>query len=174
MKEDIFFAFASALGTAVGATLLAWLPAPGRSGRLARTLDQATKVIDFVKQCTAAYDGIAKIAVAKRSDVEKLMLDAIQAVQKDLSAERVVLPEFEKNTSSVRRALLIYLPSGTIIWLPFLLFHTLLLFILYVFVIRVVVQGGQWKWDDTVVVLVAGVCAALVRLAVRLFPHRSN
>jgi hypothetical protein len=105
-----------------------------------------------------------------RNDVEMLMRDAIKAVREDFVAERAVLPEFVKTTSSVRSALLLYVPHRMFIWLPFLVFHTLLLFMLYVLVLRMV--QGRWGMEDTLALLIAGVCAALVRLAVRLLFER--
>jgi hypothetical protein len=169
MKE-ILISLATALATAVGGTLVAWLLSRVRSGRLARTLDQATKIIEFVERWSAAYDGLTKLSEANRNDAEKLMLDAMQAVREDLTAERAVLPEFGKTTSSVRSALLLYLPRRPIIWLPYFLFHTLLIFMLYIFVVRTV--QGRWGMEDNVALLIAGVCAALVRLTVYLVRAR--
>jgi hypothetical protein len=165
MKE-ILLSFAGALATAIGGMLIAWLFARVRSGRLARTLDQATKVIDFVERCSAAYEGLVKITEPTKGGVEKLLLDAVHAVQEDFAIERAIVPEFTKTTSSVRSAMLLYHPSRTVMWLPHLIFHTLLLFMLYVFAIRA--AQGRWGIEDSVVLLVTGVCAALVRLIVYL------
>src|SRR5262245_61568634 len=112
--KDIFSPLASALVTAIGGTLVAWLFARIRPGRLARTLDQATKIIEFVGRYAAGHDGLAKIPEARRKDVENLMLDVMQAVRGDYAAERAALPEFEKTTSSIRRTLLLYLPHRAI------------------------------------------------------------
>jgi hypothetical protein len=165
-------ALAGALTTAIGTTLIAWLFARVRSGRLGRTLDQATRVIGFVELCSAAYDGLAKVDQAKRNEVEKLMLDAMQAVREDFAAERAMLPVFAETTSSFRKALLLYLPPRAINWLPFLLFHTLLLFILYdvVFII-ITALSRQWYPEAAVALPIAVACAVLVRFAVRLFPE---
>lgn len=166
--KDVLIPFAGALATAVGGVLVAWVLARVGSGRFARTLDQANKLIDFVERCCAAHDGLAKITGTNRNDVEKPILDAIQAVQQDFAAERAALPEFKHATSSARRAMLLYLPNGTYIWLPFLLFHTLLLFMLYVVVVRTL--NREWTLIDVAVLLIAGLCAALARVAVRLIP----
>jgi hypothetical protein len=166
--NEILVSLAGALATAIGGTLVAWLLARVRAGRFGRTLDQANKLIDFVERLSTGYDGLAKIPEANRTAVERLLQDAMKAVQEDFSSDRAVLAEFGKNASSVRGALLLYLPSRTIIWLPFLLFHTLLLFMLYVFVVRAL--QGQWGMEDTLALLIAGLCAALVRFAVRLTP----
>jgi hypothetical protein len=167
MKE-IFIPLMGALATAIGGTFVAWLLARVESGRLARTIEQATRVIDLVERCSAAFDGLAKIDEAKRNEVEKLMLDAMRAVQEDFSTERSVLPEFEKTTSSVRSILMLYRPQGGVAWLPYLLFHSMILFMLYIIVFRLV--EGRWMMQDTLALLIAGVIAALVRLAVHLIP----
>ena len=163
MKE-ILFSLASALATAVGATLVAWFLARVSSGRLGRTLDQATKIIDFVERYSAGYDHLAKVSEEKRADVEKLMLDAVQAVREDFAAERTLLPEFRKATFSFRNALMLYIPNRTIGWLPFLVFHTMLFFMLYVVLLRIF--QGRWGIGDTVALLVAVVVAVLSRLVV--------
>ncbi|WP_130225105.1 hypothetical protein [Bradyrhizobium sp. Leo121] len=98
------------------------------------------------------------------------MQDATKAVREDFVAERAVLAEFETTALSVRRLLLLNLPQHTFGWLPYLLFHTLLLFILYVFLVRVI--QGQWGIDDTVAILVAGWGAGAIRLAVHLVLER--
>jgi hypothetical protein len=157
-----------ALATAIGGTLVAWLLARVRSGRLARTLEQAQKLIDLVEKYCAAYDGLAKINDANRANVEGLLTNVMQAVHQDFEAERNLLPEFERSSSSVHRALLLNLPGRGIAWLPFILFHTLVLFILYVVLIRAIYGG--WQPYDIVALLVAGTCAALARLAVALIP----
>ena len=92
-------------------------------GRLGRTLDQATKIIDFVERFSAGYDRLAKVSEVKRADVEKLMLDTMQAVREDFAAERAVLPEFGKTTSSFRNALMLYIPNRTIVWLTRIMHH---------------------------------------------------
>jgi hypothetical protein len=159
MKE-IFIPLMGALATAIGGTFVAWLLARVESGRLARTIEQATRVIDLVERCSAAFDGLAKIDEAKRNEVEKLMLDAMRAVQEDFSTERSVLPEFEKTTSSVRSILMLYRPQGGV--------HSMILFMIYIIVFRLV--EGRWMMQDTLALLIAGVIAALVRLAVHLIP----
>lgn len=170
MKE-ILIPLAGALATAIGATLAAWLFARVRSGRFARTLDQATKIIDFIERWSVGYEKLEKISQENRTDVQNLMLLTMQAVREDFVAEREVLPEFGKTTSSVRRALLLYLPNRTVIWFPYLLFHTLVLFMLYVLVVRAV--QGRWGIEDMVVLFIAGACAALGRLVVGLVAARA-
>jgi hypothetical protein len=167
---------AGALTTAIGITLIAWFFARVRSGRLGRTLDQATKVIGFVELCSAAYDALAKLDEAKRSEVEKLMLDTLQAVREDFAAERAMLPAFAKTASSFRRALFFYLPHRAINWLLLLLFHTLLVFMVYdvILIITSVLLSGGWPPDAGVAAValpVAIAFAVLVRFAVRLFPE---
>jgi hypothetical protein len=164
--REILIPLASAFATAVGGTLVAWFLARVRSDHLARTLDQASKIIGFVGQYAAGYEGLAKIPEEKRTEVETLIRDVMQAVREDFAAERAVLPQFAENTSSIRRVLLLDFPRRRIAWLPFLLFHTFLLFVLYVFFVRVL--QGRWEIGDTVAILVSLACAALSRLAVRL------
>jgi hypothetical protein len=136
-------------------------------------MDQAAKVIEFVERWTTGYESLAKIPEEKRDGVEKLMLDTINAVRDDFSEDRQTLTQFEKNVSGFRKAALLYLPSGTIIWFPYFIFHTLQVFIVYLLVVRVVqaVRGeAGWGIDDTAVLLVAVLCAAVARLAVTLIP----
>jgi hypothetical protein len=167
--RELLIPLASAFATAIGGTLVAWFLARVRSGRLTRTLDQATRLIEFIQRFSTGYDGLAKISEAMRSDAERLLLDTMRAVREDFAAERAVLPEFEKTSSSVRSALLLYVPHRTIIWLLYIPFYTLLLFMLYVCIVR----AAQWEWGmgDTVALLIAGVFAALVRLAVLVIAH---
>jgi hypothetical protein len=96
----------SVSSTADTARIVAWVLSRVRSSRLARTLEQATKIIEFVERWSAGYDGLTKLPEANRNGAENLMLDAMQAVREDLAAERAVLPEFGKTTFSVRSALL--------------------------------------------------------------------
>jgi hypothetical protein len=163
MTEPII-ALASAFATAVGATLVAWFLARVRSGRLTRTLDQTTKVLAFVERWALGYEGLAKLSETTRSDAEKLMHDAMRAIHEDFAAERAVLPEFEKTSSTVRRALLLYLPNRQIVLLLYFLFHTMLLFIFYIFILRIF-RGG-WQIGDSFALLIAAACAVLIRLAV--------
>ena len=137
---------------------------------MARTLDQATRVVEFVDRYSATYDSLKKISGEKRNYAESLLLEAMQAVREDLAAERAMLPEFEKNISSVRSALLLYFPNRNITWIPYLLFYTMLIFIVYIIIVRLV-KGG-WTAEDMVAILIAGVCASLVRLVVRLTDAR--
>jgi hypothetical protein len=169
MKE-ILIPLASALATAVGGILVAWLLARVRSGRLVRTLDQTTKIIDFIERWSARQEGLAKLSEANRNEVDKLMLHTMQAVREDFVAERAMPIEFGQSTSSIRSALLLHRPRRAIVWFPHLLFYTLLLFMIYVFVI-IVVQG-RWNTEDTVALLIAGVFAALLRLTLHLFSAR--
>jgi hypothetical protein len=170
MKE-IIIALTGALSTAVGGVLAAWLLARVQSGRLTRTLDQATKVLEFVERYSAVYNGLEKISEGVRPEVEKLLHDTAQAIKEDYAAERASLPEFERSTSSVRAALLLYIPNRTATWVPFLLFHTMVLFMLYVCIVRLV--QARWEILDTAVLIVAGIIAALARLAVSTISKRA-
>jgi hypothetical protein len=112
---------------------------------------------------------LQKVPEARRSDVEKLILNALEAAQKEFTAEQAVPPKPGKAISSVRRALLLYSPLRSTIWLPYLLFHTLLLFMLYLIGLRIIemASGEQaWSMGDAVALLVAGLCAVLIRLTV--------
>lgn len=160
--SEIINPLLGALATAIGGTLVAWLLARVRPGRLGRTLDQANKLVDFVQRYCTAYDGLAKIGDAKRSDIESLLVEATEAVREDFAAERTVLPKFEKSTGTVRGALLLSLPDRTIGWPPFIIFYTMLLFMLYLVLIREVYGG--WQLGDAVALFIAGAGAVLARL----------
>ncbi|MBB4362180.1 hypothetical protein GGD65_003205 [Bradyrhizobium sp. CIR18] len=167
MKE-LLLPLASALATAIGGTLVAWFLARVRAGRFSRTLDQANKVIDLVERYSKGYEGLTRIPEGTRTAAEQLMQDTIRAVQEDFFTDRATLAEFGKTTSSVRDSLLFSIPHRKTMWLPFLLFHTLLLFMFYVIVARAL--QGQWELGDTLALLIAGVCAVAIRFAVRLVP----
>ncbi|RVH69173.1 hypothetical protein CN198_13990 [Sinorhizobium meliloti] len=167
---DIFATLLSALATAVGATLAAWLFARVRSGRLARTLDYAPRILDFVGQCSGRLEGLEKIHEASRNDLEKLVLAAVHAVQEDFKIERDLLPEFEKTTGSFRNAFLLSYPRYRILWLPYIVFYTLVIFVIYVIALRVFQR--QWSSYDTVLLLAAGLLIILVRLGVGLLTAR--
>ena len=166
--NEILLPLASALATAIGGTLVAGLLARVRAGRFSRTLDQTNKVLDLVERYSGGYESLAKIPDAKRAAAERLMQDALNAVQEDFNAERAVLGQFGETTSSVRNALLLSTPRRSIMWLPFLVFHTLLLFMIYVVFVRAL--QGQWRIEDTMALLITAACAAVVRLGVRLAP----
>ena len=164
--KDILIPLASALATAIGGTLVAWFLARVQSGRLARTLEQTNKIVEVVERWVAGYEALAKVSEEKRQHAEKLMFDAIQSVREDFAADREVPQQFEKKTSSVRRALMLYIPQRPALWIPYLLFHTLILFIVYVVAARIL--QGRWGTEDFVAVLIAGMCAAIVRFAGRM------
>jgi hypothetical protein len=161
-----------ALATAFAGILAAWLFARVRSGRLARTLDQTGKLLDFVERYCAAYESLAKVTEAKRADVESILVSAAQAVREDLAAERAALPEFEKRNATRRSALLLRLPDRNLSWLPFIVFHTALLFIFYVAALRTF--RHDWSFPgDVYALLIAASCAMLARLAAGLIPART-
>jgi hypothetical protein len=164
MKE-ILIPFVSALATALGGALVAWL-ARVQSGRLARTLEQTNKIIDVVERWAAGYEALNKVSEENKRHAEKLLFDAIQAVSEDFATDRAAPQQFGRRTSPVRSALMLYIPERPILWIPYILFHTLILFIFYVLVIRL--YQGRWGMDDTVAVLIAGMCAAIVRFAGRI------
>jgi len=168
--SQILIPFASALATAVAGTVVAWLLARTHTGRLGRTFDQATKIIEFVEHFSAAYENLTKITSTQRNDVEKLMLDAAEAVQKDFAAERAVLGEFGRTTSSIRNILLLRLPNRSIIWAPYVLFYTFLLFVIYLFVVVIVQFEIKQHVEITAIVtlLIAALCAVFIRLVVQL------
>jgi hypothetical protein len=169
--NDIFIQLAGSLAAAVGAISAAWLLARVRAGRLARTLDQVTKIIEFVERWSAGYEALSKLSEAKRHEIELLMFDAIEAVRKDFAAEQLVLAEFSQTPSAVRRALLLHIPNRTVMWLPHILFYTLLLFMLYVLFVNALRK--ELGMDDIVALLIAAACAAFVRLVVHLIPAQT-
>ena len=71
---DVLNPLLGALATAFAGILAAWLFARVRSGRLARTLDQTSKLLDFVERYCAAYESLAKVTEAKRDDVESILV----------------------------------------------------------------------------------------------------
>src|SRR5262245_42785659 len=152
MKE-IVITFVGALSTAVAGVLIAWLLARSRSGRLSRTFDQAGKVLDFIERYSAAYGGLEKLPEAIRPNVQKLLHETAQAIQEDFTADRSMLPEFDKTTSSFRKVLLLYVPDRTAIWIPCIVFHTSILFMLYVCIVRFV--QASWEMADTTVLIFA-------------------
>jgi hypothetical protein len=163
--KDILAPFAAALATTVAGMLTYWLG----SERLTRTIDQTNKVMDFITRWFEAYDQLKKVPENRRGDVEKLMLHAMEAVQRVFAAEQVGAQEPEKVISSFRSALLLHSPKYRTLWLPYLVFYTLLLFIIYLVVLRTIeMTGGQLSWssEDLVAVAIACLCAVVIRWVV--------
>jgi hypothetical protein len=146
--------------------MVAWFLARVQSGRLARTLEQTNKIIDVVERWAAGYEALNKVSEENKPHAEKLMFDAIQAVREDFASDRAVPQQFGRRTSSVRSALMLYIPERPILCVPYILLNTLTLFIFYVLVARL--YQGRWGMEDIVAVLIAGVCAAIVRFAGRI------
>jgi hypothetical protein len=115
---------------------------------------------------------LAKVTEAKRDDVESILVSAAQAVREDLTAERAALPEFQKGMATRRSALLLRLPDRNLAWLPFIVFHTALLFIIYVAALRTF--RHDWSFPgDIYALLIAGSCAVIARIAAGLMQART-
>jgi hypothetical protein len=163
---EIIAPILAALATAIGGTLVAWFSARMRPGRFERTVEQVNKLADYVTRSSAAIEALAKMSGPNKEGLEKLMGDSVEAIRQDFAAERTALPEFEKNASTVRRAMLLYMPHRWSGWLSFLIFHTMLLFVIYFLILRF--ARGNWQPMDVVPLLIAVGCAALARLAAEL------
>ncbi|MBY3117311.1 hypothetical protein [Rhizobium laguerreae] len=159
----------TALATAVASIMGAWLLARTRSGRLARTLDFSTRILNFIEQSSARYDGLTKVPEEKRTDLEKLISDSVKAVQEDFSIERSLLLEFQQTNHGIHNAFLFRTPKRTILYPLYLLFYTALLFMVYVPIIRYF-NGQPLVTGDVVAVLVSGLIALLIRGIVSLIP----
>jgi len=159
----------TALATAVASIIGAWLVARTRSGRLARTLDFSTRILNFVEQSSARYDGLTKVPEEKRTDLEKLISDSVKAVQEDLSVERSLLLEFQQTNHTIHSAFLFRIPTRRILYPLYLLFYTAILFMIYVPVIRYF-NDKPWVTGDIVAILVSGVIALLIRGVVSRIP----
>ncbi len=164
--QGVFAPFLSAFRTAVAGAIGAWVLARVRSGRPLRSLEQGTKLIEFIGCYCECYSNLDKLTETARTETEKLLLEVVRGIGKDFAAERVLLPHFEGNSSSLRRALLLYSPRRPIMWLPHVVFYALLLFVPYVVVIRAYQE--RWEWTDTIAALLSCLVAFLVRLAVWL------
>ncbi|MGO7044067.1 hypothetical protein ACCT07_33160 [Rhizobium johnstonii] len=159
----------TALATAVASIVGAWLLARTRSGRLARTLDFSTRILNFVEQSSARYDGLTKVPEEKRTDLEKLISESVKAVQEDFSVDRSLLIELQQTNHSIYNAFLLHIPKRALLYPLYLLFYTALLFMIYVPVIRYF-NGQPWVIGDIVAILVSGVIALLIRGVVSLIP----
>jgi hypothetical protein len=164
--QEVFVPLLTAVVTAVAGTVGAWILARVRSGRSARSLEQGTKLIEFLGQYCECYSRLDKLSASARIETEQLLLEIVRGVREDFAAERALLPQFGQGSSSLRHALLLDCPRKPIMWLPRMVFYSLLLFVPYVVVIRA--TQGRWTWADTFAILLSCLLAASVRLIVRL------
>jgi hypothetical protein len=163
--NELWQKLAEALMTAVGGTLAAWFLARVQSGRLSRTFEHAKKVNEFVERFSTNFTAVAQLPEPARIEAEKLLLDNVNALRTDLAAEREILEQFQVRTATFRDALFLHLPSRPILILPFLLFHTMLLFVLYVVVYRLV-YGGM-RTEDGFAIGIAAFLALVIRWIAR-------
>ena len=92
------------------------------------------------------------------------MRSILEGVREDFVDERALLRHFEGGMSRGRAAFLLSSPRRPVLWIPQLLFHTLLLFMFYVIAVRIF--EGEWQLADTIAIVAAGALAALLRLLV--------
>lgn len=99
------------------------------------------------------------------------MQSTLRAVREDLEDERKVFPEFKKSTSAAGRLLLFSVPPRRYLWLPQLLFHSLLLFLCGIVVAKILVGG--WDFNDTKAVLIFAIVVITVRLLIHATTGRT-
>ena len=159
IAQQLLTSLGSALLVAVGGTLAAWYLARVRAGRFGRTLEQSNKLLDFVEHYCKVRDELEKFSVAEKPDMAKLLANAMDAVRDDFVADRATFSDFETDVSTVKAVLLLRIPARPLLWVPQLLFHTLLIFSALIFVLRL--MHPPWQIVDALVVGSA-LCIAVV------------
>lgn len=163
MTGEIVTPILAAIGTAIGATLAAWLAARVRSGRFMRTIEHAAKFMEFVERYTTQRQAVAAFPDPIKSEMESSLAVALKAVQEDFAAERAQLNQFHQSTLALRQAFLFVLPKRAILYAPFLFYHIALLALTYIVVLRAI-QKHQPSDGDVGAFLLA----CLVILAARV------
>ena len=95
------------------------------------TSQTASKICDLVEHYCKIHITLEKIAETHRTEAELLLFDAVRAVREDFATERLLLREFEKNYSFIRRVFLLHPPNRPILRIIYVFFYVLIIFALY-------------------------------------------
>ncbi len=148
----------------VGGSAAAWYLSRIRAGRLNRTLDQATKVIEFVER----WDKLmSKLQASQTTDpaVTDLMTRAASSVTEDFVEERRIFQEFGGTKNTARELLWLRIPSRPRLWIPQVAVHVLLLLAIFIIVRRS--QDGEWGAMDFQAIAFSLLLALSIRIALR-------
>jgi len=156
---DQLLVAAGSLVTAIAASAVAWYSSRIRAGRLARTVEEISKVCDLTERLTKLQDSVANRPA--EDDARKLLQSCLTAVSQDFEYQRRLLPEFESSMSAFRTAMLLFIPKHGGLW-PFqVAFHSMLL--LTTVVLGRALLFAELRQSDALAVIVAVGAALLIR-----------
>jgi hypothetical protein len=147
---------------AVGEHLANWYSARARSGSIDHTLEQSTKLLEFVERWTKVSNDIRLSEVVKEPGQSILKL-ASEAVYEDLIASRAHIGKMSHATSALGRLLLLHELVGWKSRIMRYVFYVLTLFSIFVLVLASINPDPNRILADVVVVSIALVLALSAR-----------